>query len=255
MNKQAITCFIKEVPKFLRKHSPEFLTGLGVTGMVLTTITAVKATPKALRLIDETEIKDGKRLTKKEIVKTTWKCYIPSAITGAASIACVIGASSINAKRNAALAAAYAISVQDLADYKKKALEVVGEKKEEAIRDAIAKEKLDQKPLNNSEVIMTGKGETLCFDPLSGRYFKSDIEKLRKAENTLNRRMRDEVWLTLNDFYVELGLDEIDIGNNLGWDIDRGYIELDFSSQLTQNGVPCLVMGQHRPPIYLGFDR
>lgn len=251
MNKQAITGFVKEVPKFLKKHSPEFLTGLGITGMVLTTITAVKATPKALQLIDEKEIKDGERLTKKEIVKTTWKCYIPSAITGAVSIACVIGASSINAKRNAALAAAYAISVQDLADYKKKALEVVGEKKEEAIRDAIAKEKLDQKPLNNSEVIMTGKGETLCFDPLSGRYFKSDIEKLRKAENILNRHMRDEVHLSLNEFYGEIGLDEIDIGDNLGWDIDKGYIDMDFSSQLTADGIPCLVMGHHTPPRYI----
>lgn len=251
MNKQAIMGFIKEVPKFLKKHSPEFLTGLGITGMVLTTVTAVKATPKALQLVDEKEIKDGKRLTKSEIVKTTWKCYIPSAITGAASVACIIGASSINAKRNAALAAAYAISVQDLADYKKKALEVVGEKKEEAIRDAIAKEKLDQKPLNNSEVIMTGKGETLCFDPLSGRYFKSDIEKLRKAENILNRRMRDEVHLSLNEFYGEIGLDEIDIGDNLGWDIDKGYIDMDFSSQLTADGVPCLVMGHHNPPRYI----
>ena len=251
MNKQAITGFVKEVPKFLKKHSPEFLTGLGVTGMVLTTITAVKATPKALQLVDEKEIKDGKRLTKKEIVKTTWKCYIPSAITGAASVACIIGASSINAKRNAALAAAYAISIQDLADYKKKALEVVGEKKEEAIRDAIAKEKLDQKPLNNSEVIMTGKGETLCFDPLSGRYFKSDIEKLRKAENILNRRMRDEVHLSVNEFYGEIGLDEIDIGDNLGWDIDKGYIDMDFSSQLTADGIPCLVMGHHNPPRYI----
>lgn len=251
MNKQAITGFVKEIPKFLKKHSPEFLTGLGVTGMVLTTVTAVKATPKALQLVDEKEIKDGKRLTKREIVQTTWKCYIPSAVTGICSIACVVGASSINAKRNAALAAAYAISVQDLADYKRKALEVVGEKKEEAIRDAIAKEKLEQKPLNNSEVVMTGKGETLCYDPLSGRYFKSDIERLRKAENILNRRMLDEVHLSLNEFYGEIDLPEIDIGDNLGWDIDKGYIELAFSSQLTPEGIPCLVMGHHRPPQYI----
>ena len=251
MNKQAITGFIKEVPKFLKKHSPEFLTGLGVTGMVLTTITAVKVTPKAIQLIDEKEIKDGKRLTKKEIVQVAWRCYVPSAVTGVCSIACIIGASSINAKRNAALAAAYAISVQDLADYKKKALEVVGEKKEEAIRDAVAKEKLKQAPIIATEVISTGKGETICFDPLSGRYFKSDIEILRKAENNLNRRMRDEVHLSLNEFYGEIGLDEIDVGDNLGWDIDKGYIELDFSSQLSGNGVPCLVMGHHNPPQYI----
>lgn len=251
MNKQAIKGVLKEIPKVLKKHSPEILTGIGVAGMVLTTVTAVKATPKALRLVDEKEIKDGKRLTKKEVIQTTWKCYIPATVTGVCSVACIIGATSISARRNAALAAAYAISVQDLADYKKKTLEVVGEKKEEAIRDAVAKEKLDKAPLNNNEIVMTGRGETLCYDPLSGRYFKSDIEKLRKAENYLNRRMRDEIHLSLNEFYCEIGLDEIDIGDNLGWDIDKGYIDMDFSSLLTPDGVPCLVMGHHRPPTYI----
>lgn len=241
----------KSIRAGAKKYSPGILTGIGITGMVITTVTAVKATPKALQLIDEKEIRDGKRLNRHEIVQTTWKCYIPSAITGACSIACIVGASSINAKRNAALAAAYAISVQDLTDYKKKALEVVGEKKEEAIRDAVAKEKLDHVPLNNNEVVLTGRGETLCYDPLSGRYFKSDVEKLRKAENILNRRMRDEVHLSLNEFYGEIGLDEIDIGDNLGWDIDKGYIDMDFSAQLTAENIPCLVMGHHNPPRYI----
>ena len=191
------------------------------------------------------------RLTKTEIVKATWRYYIPPAVTGICSIACIIGASSINSRRNAALAAAYAISVQDLEDYKKTALKVVGEKKEEAIRDAVAKEKIQRSPVENSEVIMTGKGETLCYDAISGRYFKSDIEKIRKAENELNRMMRDEMWISLNEFYGELGLNEIDIGNNLGWDIDKGYIDVEFSSQLTENGTPCLVLGHHRPPTYM----
>lgn len=251
MNKQTVLRLWKEVQTGAKKYSPGILTGIGITGMIATTISAVRVTPKALEMIDEREIKDGKRLTTKEVVETTWKCYIPSAITGICSVACIIGASSINAKRNAALAAAYAISMQDLSDYKKKTLEVIGEKKEEAIRDAVAKEKLNNAPLNSNEVILTGKGETLCYDPLSGRYFKSDVETLRKAENILNRRMRDEVHLSLNEFYGEIGLDEIDIGDNLGWDIDKGYIDMDFSAQLTADNVPCLVMGHHNPPQYI----
>ena len=251
MNKKTVAALLKKVPKNVKQHSPEILTGMGVAGMFITVIAAVKATPKALQLIDEKEIKDNKRLTNAEIIKTTWKCYIPAAITGVCSAACIIGANSINIRRNAALAAAYAISVQDLADYKKKAIEVVGEKKEEAIRDAVAKEKLERTPVNTNEVIMTGKGKSLCYDPLSGRYFNSDIEDLRKAENNLNRRMRDEVHLSLNEFYAEIGLPEIEIGDNLGWDIDKGYINLDFSSQLAEDGTPCLVLGHHRPPKYI----
>ena len=49
----------------------------------------------------------------------------------------------------------------------------------------------------------------------------------------------------------EIGLSDIDVGSNLGWDIDKGYIDLDFSSQLDENGTPCLVVGHHRPPVYI----
>lgn len=251
MKKQAVTGALKDLTKVLKKHSPAILTGIGVAGMIVATVTAVRATPKALRLVDEKEIKEGKRLTSSEIVKTTWKCYIPSAVTGICSIGCIIGASSINARRNAALATAYAISMSDLSAYKKKAIEVVGEKKEQEICDAVAKEKLEKAHIEDRSIIVTGKGETHCYDPLTDRYFKSDMETLRKAENNLNKRMRDEVRITLNEFFAEIGLDDCEVGDKLGWDIDKGYIELNFSSQLDGYGVPCLVLGHNNPPQYI----
>ena len=189
-----------------------------------------------------------------EIVKTTWKCYIPAAVTGVCSAACIIGASSISARRNAALVTAYTISETALKEYKDKAVEVVGPKKEQAIRDAVAKEQLEQAGVPERKFIPTGRGETPCFDPLTNTCFKSDIETLRRAENTLNKRMRDEVKVTVNEFMQEIGLEPCDssIGETMGWDIDKGYIELDFSSQLV-DGVPYLVLGHRVPPVYLGW--
>lgn len=238
----------------MKSYSPEILTGIGIAGMIFTTITAVKATPKAMQLVDEREIKENKRLTNSEIIKTTWKCYVPSTVTGVCSIACLIGASSVNARRNAALATAYTISETALKDYREKAVEVVGEKKEQAIRDAVAKEKLEKANVQNREFIITGKGETPCFDPLTNSCFKSDIETLRKAENNLNKRLRNEIHITLNEFLQEIGLDPCDdsIGEHLGWDIDKGDIEFDFSSQLV-DGVPYLVIGHYNPPRYIGW--
>ncbi len=252
MNTKAITNVLKDFGKGLKKHSPEILTGLGISGMILTTISAVKATPKALQLVDEKEIKDNKRLTKKEIVATTWKCYIPAALMGGCSVACLIGANSINARRNAALAAAYAISMQDLSDYKKKALEVVGEKKERAIRDEIAKDRLKNDHVESMPIIQTGRGKVPCYDYLTKRLFESDMETLRKAENNLNKQLREEEYITLNEFFSEIGLEETDqvIGDTLGWDMDHGYIDLDFSSQLVE-GVPYLVLGHNNPPRYI----
>ena len=250
--KQAIVDVLKGVPKILKKHSPELLTGIGIAGMVITTISAVRVTPKALQMIDEKEIKDDKRLSKKEVFQTVWKCYIPSAITGVCSIACIISASSINIRRNTALAAAYAISMQDFMDYKKKALEVVGEKKEQTIRDEVAKERFHADHAETIPIIKTGKGEVPCYEYLTKRRFYSDMEALRKSENNLNKRLREEEYITLNEFFSEIGLDETDeaIGDRLGWDMDHGYLDMYFTSMLVE-GIPHLVLGHNNPPHYI----
>lgn len=253
MTKQTIIEALKNAQKSMKKHSPEILTGIGIAGMIATTVSSVRATPKALQLIDAREIKENRRLSNKEIIATTWKCYVPAAVTGVLSTACLVGASSANLRRNTALATAYSISETALKEYKEKAVEVVGEKKEQAIRDAIAKETLTKHPLGEREVIITGGGDILCFDPLTNRYFKSDRDRLMRAMNELNKRMRDEMRVSLNDFYDEIGLSEAEVGEHLGWDIDngKGYIDLDFSTQLADDGTPCLVVGHNHPPIYL----
>ena len=182
MNKQAIANTLKSLQKTMRKHSPAILTGIGIAGMAAAAVMAVRATPKALRMVDDREIEDGKRLTTSEIVKTTWKCYIPAAVTGVCSAACIIGASSISARRNAALVTAYTISETALKEYKDKAVEVVGPKKEQAIRDAVAKEQLEQAGVPERKFIPTGRGETPCFDPLTNACFKSDYRRAGECQ-------------------------------------------------------------------------
>lgn len=241
----------KDASILAKKHSPEILTGIGVAGMIATTVMAVKATPKAILLVNEKEVDLGvEKLEPVEVVKATWKCYIPAAITGVASIACIIGASSVNMRRNAALATAYTISETALKEYKGKVLETIGEKKEQSIRDAIAKDRIEKNPVTNSEVIVTKHGDTLCYDSLSGRYFKSDIEKMRRVENEANKVLLNEGFVSLNDFYDLLGLDYIKIGDDLGWDFEKGLISIQFSSQLASDGTPCIVLEFTVPPKY-----
>lgn len=236
------------------KNSPAILTGIGITGMVTTTVLAVRATPKALRLICEAENEKCDDLTTVEIIKATWKLYIPAALSGSVSIACLIGANSVNAKRNAALATAYKLSETALVDYKAKVIETIGEKKEATIREKIDKERLEKNSVSKNEVIITSNDNTLCFDVISGRYFTSDIEKLKKAENELNKRMLNEMYISLNEFYSEIGLPGNDIGNDLGWNIDDGLIDLHFSSQLADDGRPCVVVDYHITPRY-GYEK
>jgi hypothetical protein len=235
----------------IKKHSPEILTGIGIAGMITTTVMAVRATPKALILIEERKEEIGaEKLEATDMVKTTWACYIPAAITGTLSVACLIGASSVNARRNAALATAYTLSESALKDYQGKVIEMFGEKKNEAVKDAVAKDKVEKNPVVTREVIITEKGNTLCYDAISGRYFKSDIEKIKKAECELNRQMLDDMYVSLNDFYYEIGLDSVKLGDELGWNVDSGYIDLSFSSQLASDGTPCLVIDYSVAPRY-----
>lgn len=249
MSKTTLSALAKNIRTASRKHSPEILMGIGIAGMVTTTILAVRATPKALILIEEQKC-EKEDISAFEKVKAVWKCYIPAAITGTMSIFCLIGASSVNARRNAAIATAYTLSESALRDYREKVIETIGEHKEQTVRDAVAKDKIDRDPLGRHEVIVTDKGVTLCYDVVSGRYFRSDIDKLKKAENKLNRQMRDEMYISLNEFYCEIGLSPVSIGDELGWNIDRGYIDLHFSSQIAEDGTPCLVVDYHVVPRY-----
>lgn len=247
MNKPNMAALFKDVKMAASKHSPEILTGLGIAGMITTTILAVKATPKALELIEdkkeELDLYPTDNLTPVETVKATWKCYIPAAVTGVSSIACLIGASSVNAKRNAALMTAYNLSATALSEYKEKVLETVGEKKEQIIRNNVAEERINKEPVNPSAIIVSGNGNTRCFDTITKRRFTSDIETIKKIVNELNRRMiNGEDYISLNEFYYELGLDGSSVGDELGWNVSTGLIELDFSAQLDTDGTPCIVI-------------
>ena len=252
MSKEGLKRTIKSAGRVLTKYSPGILTGIGITGMIGATFMAVKATPKALYLIEaKKEESEVEELTPVETIKTCWKCYIPATLTTVVSAACLIGASTVSAKRNAALATAYSISEAALREYQEKVVEVVGEKKEKAVRDAVAKDQIERDPVTKSEVvIIDSNSNTLCYEPLSGRYFKSTIDKIKKAEIKLDRQMIQEMYVSLNDFYWEIGLDETDLGDQMGWNLSKGYMDLSFSSQLADDGTPCAVIVYGIPPVY-----
>lgn len=253
MNKPNMAALFKNIKMAVSQHSPEILTGLGIAGMITTTVLAVKATPKALELIedkkDELELYPTDKLTPVETVKATWKCYIPAAVTGATSIACLIGASSVNAKRNAALATAYNLTATAFSEFQEATREIVGEKKEQIIRNKVAEERINKEPVNQSAIIVSGNGNTRCFDTITKRRFISDIETIKRIVNELNRRMiNGDDYISLNEFYYELDLDGSSIGDELGWNVTSGLIELDFSAQLDTDGTPCIVIDYRVAP-------
>ena len=255
MNKSNVTQLFKSIGKWTSKHSPAILTGASIAAGVTSVVLAVKATPKALQLIEE-EKKQQKveQLTPVDTVKATWKCYIPAVLSGSAAIACVIGANSVNARRHAALAAAYELSTTALKEYRGKVVETIGEKKEKTVREKLSQQKVEQAPIKDKEVYITKKGETLFFEPLSGRYFKSDIESIKKAINVVNREMNYSNYVSLSEFYDEIGLAHTNVSDYLGWNLDDGLIDIHFGTRIADNDEPCIVLDYHIVPRY-DFDK
>lgn len=261
MNKQTLSKLGRDLRSALSKRSPEILMGIGITGMITTTVLAVKATPKALLLIDEKKKElNTEKLPPVEVVKATWKCYVPAAISGTASVACLIGANSVHSKRNAALATAYKLSEKAFTEYREKVVETIGEKKERTVRDKISEEQIKENPIAKSEIVMVGKGKTLFFEPLSHRYFYCDVDKIGRAEVKLNRQMFTDPFnfgVSVNDFYAEIGLPLTATGEKLGWNMTKNKLEIytsaakiDEDENEEHAGEPCLVINYLNPPIY-----
>ena len=87
-------------------------------------------------------------------------------------------------------------------EYKAKVVEQIGAKKADKIEEELAQDKLDKNPANEKTVVLTGKGQYLCFDSFSSRYFRSDIESIRKIENVFNQRLLREDWLCITQTYI-----------------------------------------------------
>lgn len=248
-----IKTMAKSVWAGAKKHSPEILIGMGIAGAASSVIFAVKATPKAMFLLEEKRQELGvEKLEAKEIIKTAVPVYIPTAVSFGVSVACIVGASSVNARRNAALTAAYTLSESTLRTYRDKVLETVGEDKEREIRQKAAIEQQQSTPEPQTLVVSSAAGQLKCFDSLSGRYFVSTKNEIDKAVNEFNRQLRDDMRISLNDWYDLIGLDTNKLGDMLGWDIERGYVETCYASRLDEDGLPCLVVNYVEPPHYIG---
>ena len=251
LDKRAIKRTLKEVEQLAKKHSPVILTGCGVAGFVTTVIFAVKATPKAEKAIECAQSYKEEKLSKTEVVKAAWKFYIPTVAMGAVSTACVIGGQSVSLRRSATLAGLYSLSEAKLKDYQDAIVETVGEKKASTIEDKIDEKSLVNHPVDEEKIILTGKGTTLFFEPMTGRYFRSDPEYVRHCVNDINQSITlGDGSASLNDFFFYLGLDEATLAEGVGWTTER-LLEINaFGSQVASNDEPCLVLRYKCDPKY-----
>lgn len=253
----------KQAKQAISDNSPAILTALGVTGTLTVAYLTGKASFKAAEIIREAEDKDCRgnemcanghlsegnpcpkdsSLDNWDKIDLVWREFIPAAGICAMTIAVIIGANHISTRRVAAFASAYSMAERGFNQYKDKVLDKVGDKKEKEIRDEVAKQQLRDHPARKTPIIITGKGDHLCFDAHSGRYFQSDIERVRSAVNDINFQILNggSDSASLSDYWNLIGLDPTSGSDDIGWRTDK-KLECHYTSELTKEGVPCLVI-------------
>jgi len=233
---------VDHIHKTVRTNSPAILVATGITGTIATAYLSAKASFTAAEIIRVEEEAGGTaedaRARFKERAGFVWKLYIPAGISGVATIICIVSATRIESRRTAAALTAYSLSERALTEYRDKVVEVFGENKERSIRDKIAEDRIAANP-PQATVIVSGVGNVLCCELLTGRYFSSDMETLRKAQNDINAKLLCHDYATLDDLYYMIGLDRTTKSNDIGWSAER-QMRMEFTSVLAPDGRPCL---------------
>lgn len=235
----SLKSMLSQIEKFTTDNSPEILTAFGVVGVVSTAYLSGRAAIKATRLVEEFDQDPYEPMTAVELVDLTWTCFVPPLITGGLTIGCILGANHISNRRASALAMAYTISDRAFAEYKERVVEKIGNRQEQEIRDEVAQAQVDRNPVSEQTVIMTGQGEVLCYEHFSGRYFKSDMETLRKAENDINFQIVNEGHASVSDLYFLLGLKPTSISEEVGWNTDYP-LSIVYSTTMSEDNTPCI---------------
>lgn len=239
---------MKKATRKISDHSPVIMTGMAVAGVVTTSYLTARGTVKAVvdlyQDTDEIEAEDERTFMDK--AKIVWPHYVPAAASGVATIVCILSGHSIHTKRQAALMGLYSVTDKAFTEYQAKVKETIGENKEQKIRDEVAEDRIREAPVAN--VVVTGGGDHLCFDTFTGRYFRSSVEKIRKAENDINAEVINNCYASQNDFYRNIGMETTAYGDEIGWRIGH-MMELTFSSHLSSEGEPALAINYRAEPI------
>ena len=247
-----------KVPLFLKRNSSTILTCIGAVGVVLTSVSAVRATPKALKLLGKAKEEKGEDLTKLEVVKVAGPVYIPSVVIGAATITCVLGSNVLNKKHQASITSAYALIDTSYKEYRAKLKELYGEEADVKIRDTIAKEKCTEPGAyvpGCNPIDISGEKCTF-YDEYRGKYFETTMAAMINAEYHFNRNFVLSGYACLNDLYEFLGLDLTEEGEALGWAAwrfyDDGYegawIDINHRKVTMEDGMECYIIEYINPP-------
>lgn len=229
--------YIKTMKNLISRNSSDLLLIGGVGCLLGGGALAIRQTPKAIKILEEKKKKDN--ITKIKAVAPLFMPAVGLTVLGITQIVC---SRNITKNKIAAITTAYTVSETAYKTYRDKVKEMVEPEQYEDIQREVVKDSVNRNPVGTKEVYMQSNNEVLIYDNASGRYFNSTLNEIEKAVNLLNKRMRSDMTVNLNEFYFEIGLDPIKTGEYIGWNIDREEIEIYTSSGIAGDGRPYIVL-------------
>lgn len=153
-----------------RMDSSTLLTCIGAIGVITTAALAARSTPMAIELLEYETERKHKKLTTLETIKVVAPAYIPSAISGLATMACIFGANALNKRQQASLISAYAIVDNAYREYRDKVKELFGEDADKKICESVARDNIQKLDIDKEN------NKCLFYDMHLGQYFESTME-------------------------------------------------------------------------------
>lgn len=238
-----------------KRHAPEILTAASVIGLGGTAYLGSRAGYKAglhvmaefsTRVDNAADEEEVLPLPAKEIVRETWRFYIPVIVVGVGTAIAIIGSNRISAKQQVALISAAAISERALSEYQQKVVEATSKPKERKIRDEIAQDQVDENADKLDRLVVDKDGDVMVIEMHTRQVFVSNAEKIHRAENDANRECIHEGHISLNVFLDKLGLPYSEAGEVVGWNNDKP-LEVVIGGAV-HNDKPVLTIDYRYPP-------
>lgn len=229
--------FFQTLNLAIDRHAPAILSVGAIGGFIAATVLAVRATPTAVDILDiQDDLGETPRERITNTIKLTFPLYAPSVAMTIMSASMVLGANHIFKNRYMSMSALYAVSQKSLENWQRRTLEVAGEKKYHEVVNRTATP--DESP--GAIIVSSGEG-VLCYDVFSARYFKVDsVETIRRVINDTNANLFTELFVSLNDFYFDVGLPPVGNGDDVGWAVERGLVDIKLHAVLTPENKPCV---------------
>ena len=242
---------VKSITAATKKRSPELLIGMGIGGMIAAIVTGIRATDamnKDIEKVKEETKEMPKKERQKEVVKTVAKHQWPTAVIFMMSLLAIVSADKIHCKRNAAMAVMVQASEVAAQEYRNVVREVAGEEKAKEV-ERIYEERIRDVPTHpepSNIHIITGE-EYWIFDEFTNTMFQSNTLVVNAAVNECNARMHEEMYVSLKEFYEEIGIDSSQVNSAVGWNNNIGLIRIAWNARMIK-GKPCAIIEYTNPP-------